>query len=100
MFKFIHTKGPFSDCTSVYDIELDKPYTVGEFIDTVLTELPKEWGYIGIDNKKSIFGDPCCEYRYGKLVTQSLPDNILKKNIKEVRADGGWSRMDYKIKIE
>ena len=100
MFKFIHTNGPYSDCMSDYDIELDKSYTVGEFIETVLKEKPKEWGYIGIYKKGKIFGDPVCEYRYEKLITEPLPEEFLIQDIKEIKASGGWSRMDYLIKLK
>lgn len=100
MFKLIHTAGPFGDCTNNYDVQLDKNYTVGEFVETVLKEEPKEWGYIGIYKKGEIFGDPVCEYRYGKLITKPLPEEFLRRDIKEVKASGGWSRMDYTIKVK
>lgn len=100
MFKFKKTAGPFGDCTSRYDVILDKDYTVGEFIETVLREEPKEWGYIGIYKKYEIFGDPVCEYRYGKLITDTLPEEYLKREINEIKASGGWSRMDYEIKTK
>lgn len=100
MFKFIHTAGPFGDCTSEYDIQLDKNYTVEEFVETVLKEKSREWGYIGIYKKGEIFGDPVCEYRSGKLITESLPEEFLRQDIKEVKASGGWSRMDYEIKVK
>lgn len=70
-----------------------------EFIKKVLTR--KEWGYIGIlrKDKKTIFGDPNCEYKNNNLLS-FLPDEYLNKIISEVSASGGWSRMDYLIKLE
>lgn len=85
------------DCTAPYHVELDKVYTVDEFVHTVLTR--KEWGYIGIYCKGTIFGEPKCEYRYDKLL-YALPDDVLDKKIVKAEADGGWSRMDYLLWIE
>lgn len=97
MFRFISSGPERGDCTAPYNIALDKIYTVEEFIQTILTRI-KEWGHIGIDDGKTIFGNPSCEYRYGKLLS-TLPENIRKKQIISVRADGGWTAMDYYIKI-
>lgn len=98
MFRLIHYAGPYSDETSSYSVALDKEYTVGEFIDAVLLN-KSEWGYIGIYDSKTIFGDPYCEYRCGELLTK-LPSEYLKLKIKSATASGGWSRMDYLFVIE
>lgn len=98
MFKFIQSTPESRDCTCGYKIELDKEYTVRTFVDTVLKERNKEWGYIGIYNQESFFGGHNCEYRYGKIITDPLDDSVLDKTIVEVTASGGWSRMDYVIK--
>lgn len=100
MFKLVHRAGPFGDCTSSYWVELDKEYTVVEFVDTVLKEEPGEWGYIGIHKEREIFGDPCCKYSHGELTTDPLPEDILNKKIGMVTASGGWSRMDYRLYLE
>ena len=89
-------KGPErGDCTAPYWVELDKDYTVEEFIQTVLT-IKYEWGYIKIHQRPpvSFFDYPECEYRHGKLLT-NLPQEYLYKPVKFAEAAGGWSRMDY-----
>lgn len=58
MFKFIQSTPVSRDCTCGYDIQLDKKYTVKEFIKTVLQEKSNEWGHIGIYNIDSWFGNP------------------------------------------
>ena len=74
--------------------------TVGEFIQDVLSDKPHEWGYISVgghfyqQRKKG-----CCEYRYGRLLSE-MPEELLGVEIKEVLANGGWSRMDYTINWE
>lgn len=98
MFSFKSTGSVRGDCTAPYDVILDKTYTVEEFVEAVLT-IHDEWGYIGISKKGAIFGDPKCEYRYGELITEPLPDNVLNRKVKEAKASGGYTRMDYFLKI-
>lgn len=87
-----------SDCTAPYDVQLDKEYTVIEFISAVLTYYP-EWGYIGIYCKGEIFGKPYCEYSHGRLLS-SLPEEFWYKKVIKVKADGGWGNMDYLLWVE
>lgn len=99
MFKLYQSTPLAGDCTCGYRIELDKEYTVGEFIDIVLSEKDREFGYIGIYNSSSIFGSPSCQYSRGELTTDNLTEDILNTTIKSVSASGGWGRMDYLIHI-
>ena len=99
MFTFKTTGPADRDCWA-YDIILDKEYTVREFIQTVLDNLPKEWGYIGIGGK-NFFGDPYVEYRYGEIIhNPTAMEEVMDRKIDHVRADGGWSRMDYRLYLE
>lgn len=109
MFKLTHVGGPYGDATSKYSVWLDREYTIGEFIAAILKNLPKEWGYIGIDGVEVInghhyrttFGVPKCEYRCGKLVSSEFTEEDLKRKIRKVvRASGGWTRMDYLLEVE
>lgn len=97
MFKLKQAGRERGDCTAPYDVILDKEYTVKEFIETVVSR-DREWGYIGIAVKGSIFGDPHCEYKWGKLL-YDLPEEIHNKKVISVKADGGWSRMDYLLEV-
>ncbi len=81
------------DCTSSYSISLDKEYTVGEFIDTVLKEKSDEWGDIEVVNEGSH------SYSKGRLSYGNFPLEILSKNIKKAMSHGGWTNMDYLIYI-
>lgn len=78
------------DCTDAYDVVLDKNYTVGEFIITVLEERPSEWGYIYFLGVK-------CEYKWGKIITP-MPEDLLGQTVELAKSEGGWSRMDYYLK--
>lgn len=91
------------DCSAPFSVTLDKEYTVESFVKTVLTRT-REYGYIGIkyngdDGEKRWFGYPHCEYRCGKLLS-SLPDELLPQKIETVKADGGYTRMDYVITLK
>lgn len=102
MLKFRKAGKERSDCTAPYDVELDKEYTVGQLIDVILSEAGRlhEWGYIGIYDGESIFGNPKCEYADARLGTGSMPSEFLAKKVVKVKAAGGWSRMDYLIWVE
>lgn len=86
------------DETCPYYVEIS-PMTVGEFIDEWLKEHPKEWGYLGIADGDSIFGSPKCEYSYGEIKGEPIPNIYLRKQIKRVTGSGGWSRSDFLIYI-
>uniref|UniRef100_UPI004056BC1B hypothetical protein n=1 Tax=Alistipes sp. TaxID=1872444 RepID=UPI004056BC1B len=86
------------DCTAPYAVELDKEYTVQEFVTAVLSK-SKEWGYIGIEHKLATFGEPHCEYRYGQLLSELPPETLCKKVI-SARAHGGYTRMDYYLSVD
>lgn len=98
-FQLLKNGNDRGDCTAPYKVILDREYTVKEFISEVLL-IKGEWGYIGIKSKDNPWlGDPHCEYRYGKLLV-NLPDDAMEKKVVSVKADGGWSRMDYLITVE
>ena len=89
-----------SDCISDYIVTTNAP-TVRDFINEWLTNHPGEWGYFGIKNEKRPFiGEPRCEYKYGKIISDPLSDSILSKKIKNVTGSGGYSRSDFQFEIE
>lgn len=99
MIKLTQNTPTGGDCTARYTVTLDKEYTVKEFIDEVLTR--NEWGCVGIYNEGQAWfdsGTPNCEYSRGKLITE-MPLEVLERKIESVTASGGWSRMDYVIKL-
>lgn len=101
MFKLIATSAN-SDCTYNYNVKLDKPYTVGELINEILSTQPNHYGSVKIcwwhfSDATSLKHQ--CEYSKGKIVNDPFPDNILAKQVIEVRAYGGWSYMSYSIRV-
>lgn len=104
MFKFEKTGDERRDCTTPYRVILDKEYTVKEFITTVMINYANEWGYIGIKSDRDVwFGDPHIEYSHGKILRVASITGIdfpLEAKVLSVKAEGGWSRMDYILIIQ
>jgi len=99
MFRLTQNTPGRGDATAGYEVTLDREYTVQEFIDAILQNKSNDWGYIGIEAPGTFFGSPNCQYKYGSVVTEQLPADILSRKIKKAKADGGWSRMDYLFEL-
>lgn len=99
--------GPIrSDCCSHSIYTPTEKITVQEFADFIVTNFTGEWGYIGIDARNTIFGDPRVEYFHGHYVDEKrnpiqfkFPSKIANAVIKKLDWDGGWSRSDWLITI-
>ena len=101
MFRLMQSTPVGGDCCCGYRVELDKEYTVAEFIQTVIENEPNEWGYIGIHKPREIFGKPYISYSCGKIESDiRVMNEVLDRKIVKVTASGGWSRMDYELYLE
>lgn len=90
----------YGDATSKYEVTTDCK-TVGDFITEWLAYMPREWGHFGIKCTESpFFGDPYCEYRYGRIIGTGLPDYILDREIDYVEGNGGWSLSDFQFALK
>lgn len=88
----LRASGPTAgDCTTSYDVVLNKECTVREFIDEVLKK--GEWGYVRISDGSNI------EYKNDKITYGGFGPNILDSKINKATAHGGWTRMDYVLDI-
>lgn len=85
------------DETTPYKVTDYQAKTVVEFVNEVLKEEPKEWGYFEVKHEtRGFLFSPRIEYRYGKLLNE-IPDDWQHKEIEKIESCGGWSRMDYYI---
>ena len=84
--------GPYGDECSEYEFKTFTIMTIKEFLETIAAD-KKEWGCV----RMSYFGDPIAEYSHGEITyhTDYIDRFIVPKGL----AYGGWSRMDYIIKI-
>lgn len=101
-FSLKRTSKIHSDESAFYNVILKHKMTLSEFIDAVL-ENTGEWGHIGLEFKGTIFGYPCCDYRYGTLTETgkaTFTENQLNSTVKYVKSNGGWTNMNYLITLE
>ena len=96
--KFTAIGNTRGDETTPYAVSDYKAKTIVEFINEVLENYKNEWGYIKVKDEPAGDSYWCTriEYRYGELLNE-IPDAWQHREIKEVTAFGGWSRMDYII---
>lgn len=96
MIKLKQTSGPFGDATCNYEVVIEKPMTIRDFIAEVLKN-EREWGRIVIGN--NFVGNEVCEFRHGHIV--SMNETVDTSNtVKGGWANGGWSAMSYYLELE
>lgn len=86
------------DCMAPYKVHLNRTCTLQELIDEILKR--GEYGYIGVESKLSVRGNPCCEYRQGEIQNSSFTEKDLKSLVGVVNARGGWYSMDYSVTLK
>ena len=102
MFRLIQCTPTRGDCTAGYEVDLDKEYTLQEFIDAILTNKKNEWGEIKIVKRNCPWHRyPSIGYRYGNITSKpNIPEKVFGYKVKTVTADGGWTVMDYIVTLE
>lgn len=89
--KYTQTHAVGGDETAPYDLS-EYPVNVTDFIDEVLKHT-QEWGTI------EVRGHGRVEYKYGKLLGE-IPDEWKGLTIREAKAAGGWSLMDFYLFVQ
>lgn len=89
--KFTQSGMTGGDCTAPYDVSFAPGCTLRDLVLDVLQR--GEWGYIDIE--APYFSR--CEYKGRNVIGSLLPKEILDKEVKRVKASGGYSRMDYLV---
>ena len=82
------------DATTTYNIDFTKEYVVTQFCEVVVSKNPKEWGNIYVNGEKVM------EYKYGKMTALGAYFKYCSKTAVSGWANGGWSSMDYHLKVE
>lgn len=90
MINLTRTSEIFSDSTADYVVETDKEYLLRDFINEVLLN-KNQWGEFQIGKLR-------LPYKHGKLMS-GMPLEASNL-IAEVDAHGGWSLMNYYIKLK
>lgn len=97
-FQCLHENG---DSTANYNVVIAQSCTLREFIDHIV-KTRGEWGYIGIKEPESVFGDPCIEYKPGQIITpdwENLMYIYLDSAVTSASYHGGWSRGDWQFEV-
>lgn len=98
MIRLRMTDGPFGDCTSNWDVDMDRPYTVGEFIDWFFDNSDYRFmfergtllhgdAWIGeatLGERNKIF-----QMSNGRI-TKECSSEYINRIIKRVWINGGW----------
>ena len=87
--KFVATSCMGSDCTTAYDVKLDRQYTFGELMDEILSK--GEWGCVNVEKW-------CVNYKGSACI--EIYDWMRDKIVFSVKAAGGWGRMDYYVSLK
>lgn len=87
------------DATYPYDVIMDRPYTVKEFVDEVVAE-EDNWGRIDVsDSPDNRHKEVLCWYRYGRLGEHGMREGYEDKLVKSAHGSGGWSRYDFTLMV-
>ena len=102
-FRMICTGGPNGDCSYNYDVEIQGKCTVGQFVKSVLEEMPGEWGEFEIvTNLKYQYQNKMdgCEYSKGKIKKNFRNKGTEGLEVEKVAAHGGWSLTNFLVKVK
>ena len=97
--KYIQTGPTGGDETAPYSIQGFRAKTVVEFINEMLEECPRQWGYIEVKGESAgvcFLWSRRIEYRSGQLLAE-IPDDWKYREIEMVHAVGGWGYMSFFI---
>lgn len=91
MINLKHESTGHPDYIRIVGAEMDKEYTVVEFIDEILKSLPMDYGRINIDDKISY------EYKDGVLDWALIPQELLNRVVENVEGMSNCYNTDYKL---
>ena len=102
MFTITQCTPTAGDCTAGYGVDLDKEYTLQEFVDAILTNKKDEGGRIKIVKRNCPwYRYPRIVYQHGNIISEpSIPEKVFGYKVKSVTARGGWIAMDYIVTLE
>lgn len=91
MIKFKKESAGHPDYSRIVGAEMDKEYTVFEFIDEILKKHPKDYGRIDVDGKISY------EYKNGVLDWALIPQELFNRVVENVEGMSSYYNTDYKL---
>jgi hypothetical protein len=94
MIKFKKESAGHPDYMRIVDVEMDREYTVFDFIDEILKKHPKDYGRIDIDGKISY------EYKNGVLDWALIPQELFNRVVENVEGMSSYYHTDYKLTLK
>lgn len=91
MIKFKKESAGHPDYSRIVGAEMDKEYTVFEFIDEILKKHPKDYGRIDVDGKISY------EYKNGVFDWALIPQELFNRVVENVEGMSSYYNTDYKL---
>lgn len=91
------------DCSCGWEIIFadEHEHTVREFVDEILKMRSKDWGSISINDDGLLIYHNVIEYYHGEIKTiqEEWLNKFSAKRIKTIRANGGFTLMDYFVRV-
>lgn len=106
MFRLEQRGKERSDCTTSYNVVMEKNYTLREFVDAIMSKTDQFGDFaVFVGNLGFLERDSVIHgwYRCGFVRQESLPElteELARSMVLEAVADGGWGRMDYRVLVE
>ena len=94
MIKVTKSSMTRSDETASYSVDMDKEYTLSEFINEMVSKYSNEFGDIGLSSHFHSI-----EYHKGKIISE-IPTKYKDMKVVSAYANGGWGRMDYQLTLK
>lgn len=99
MLTYTKTGDDKYDCTADYIVTSDNGLTVVDLIDHIQENRRDDWGCVEVSDREGYsFG--MMEYRYGRILTSSIPIQMLDHHVLTCTANGGWSFMAYRLTVD
>lgn len=94
MIKFKRESAGHPDYMKIVGAEMDREYTVFEFIDELLKNRPNDQGVISVDNKISY------EYKNGVLDWGLVPQELFNRIVIKVKGMSSYCHADYQLTLK
>lgn len=94
MIEIILESAGHPDYFKIVGAEMDKEYTVFEFVDEILKKYPKNYGRINVDDEVSY------DYENGVLDCGIIPQDLCNRVVEKVEGMSSYYHNDYKLVLK
>lgn len=94
MIEIILESAGHPDYFKIVGAEMDKEYTVFEFVEEILKKYPKNYGRINVDDEVSY------DYENGVLDWALIPQDLFNRVVEKVEGMSSYYHNDYKLVLK